>query len=91
MTLDEALTKIIDLENDKKTLNDTINSLNLQLDGYKEKDEKLTKDVERLQKNNMDLFLKVTSENNTLNNKIDNNLVEDDIEVKTIEELLQDF
>ena len=91
MTLDEALNKIIDLENDKKTLNDTINSLNLQLDGYKEKDEKLTKDVERLQKNNMDLFLKVTSENNTLNNKIDNNLVEDDIEVKTIEELLQDF
>ena len=91
MTLDEALTKIIDLENDKKTLNDTINSLNLQLDGYKEKDEKLTKDVERLQKNNMDLFLKVTSENNTLNNKIDNNLVEDDIEVKTIEELLQYF
>lgn len=91
MTLDEALNKIIELENDKKTLNDTINSLNLEINTYKEKDEKLTKDVERLQKNNMDLFLKVTSENNTLNNNNGNNLEENDIEVKTIEELLQDF
>lgn len=54
MELDEALLKIVELEEQIETQNTTLETLTTE----KEKKEK---EIERLQKSNMDLFLKVTN------------------------------
>lgn len=62
MTLDDALLRIVELEETIENQNNVISTLNSEK-------ETNSKEIEKLQKSNMELFLKVTSkpkeENNT--------------------------
>lgn len=62
MTLDDALLRIVELEETVENQNNVISTLNSEK-------ETNSKEIEKLQKSNMELFLKVTSkpkeENNT--------------------------
>lgn len=61
MTLDDALLRIVELEETVENQNNVINTLNSEK-------ETNSKEIEKLQKSNMELFLKVTSKPKEENN-----------------------
>ena len=68
MTLDDALLKIVELEETVENQNNVISTLNSEK-------ETNSKEIEKLQKSNMELFLKVTNkpkEENNIEIKEDN-------------------
>lgn len=61
MTLDDALLRIVELEETVENQNNVISTLNSEK-------ETNSKEIEKLQKSNMELFLKVTSKPKEENN-----------------------
>lgn len=61
MTLDDALLRIVELEETVENQNNVINTLNSEKENN-------SKEIEKLQKSNMELFLKVTSKPKEENN-----------------------
>lgn len=61
MTLDDALLRIVELEETIENQNNVISTLNSEK-------ETNSKEIEKLQKSNMELFLKVTSKPKEVNN-----------------------
>lgn len=56
MTLEEALAKIVELENNITTLNSTIEAHNTEKETFEADKEKLSTEVTRLQKRNLEFF-----------------------------------
>ena len=81
MTLDEALLKIVELEEKVENQNTIIDTLN---------NEKVnnTKEIDKLQKSNMELFLKVTSKEVPQEGSSDD---EDQEELSKMEKLLSEW
>lgn len=81
MTLDEALLKIVELEEKVENQNTIIDTLN---------NEKInnTKEIDKLQKSNMELFLKVTSKEVPQEGSIDG---DDQEEPSKMEKLLSEW
>lgn len=79
MTLDDALLRIVELEETIENLNNVISTLNSEK-------ETNSKEIEKLQKSNMELFLKVTSKPKEKNN----NEIKEDGESK-MDKLLKEW
>lgn len=79
MTLDDALLRIVELEETIENQNNVISTLNSEK-------ETNSKEIEKLQKSNMELFLKVTSKPKEENN----NEIKEDGESK-MDKLLKEW
>ena len=74
---------------DIKELSDNINTLNVGIEDYKEKEVNYNEEIKKLKLVNYDLFTKVGQKSNETINNVDNSNVE--VKKASIDDIIKDF